>query len=97
MANGDLRSRSERLVQPRGSRAILRCRCLGFPRRRERASRSTGRLSKPSMSHKPITLVKFAADKAPTELSLSNVTVSFNRFDKSFKPELVWTGTSFCR
>ncbi len=53
-----------------------------------------GTALKPSMSHKPITLVKFAADKAPTELSLSNVTVSFNGFDKSFKPELVWTGTS---
>lgn len=53
-----------------------------------------GTALKPSMSYKPITLIKFAADKAPTELSLSNVVTSFNGFDKSFKPELAWTGTS---
>ena len=48
----------------------------------------------PSGLPKPITLMKFAADKAPTELSLSNVEVKFVGFDKRFKPALVWTGTS---
>lgn len=47
-----------------------------------------------SIMPKPVTLIRFADGKGPTDTSKSYLDFEFTGFDSRLSPELVWTGTS---